>query len=142
MVSPQASRLGEFVAGSRAGILTGTTLSCGTWNVRGLTELKLHELILHMKYNNIDILCIQETWTKKAAVYVEHGFEVILSGSELEGRTFTGVGFILAPHVRRRIRSYKQINDRVAVINVSVEGGVVAIFSAYAPHNLRPLDEK
>jgi len=95
-----------------------------------------------MKYNNIDILCIQETWTKKADVYVEHGFEVILSGSELEGRTFTGVGFILAPHVRRRIRSYKQISDRVAVINVSVEGGVVAIFSAYAPHNLRPLDEK
>ena len=31
-----------------------------TWNVRGLTDLKLFELILHMKRYDIDILCIQE----------------------------------------------------------------------------------
>ena len=110
--------------------------------MRGLTELKLQELLIHMRYCDIDILCIQETWTKSAEVYEEQGFLIILSGSELHCRTFTGVGFIFSPRIRKHIHSYKQVTDRLAFVNIFLQGGVLSIFSAYAPHNQRPLDEK
>ena len=38
-----------------------TDLSIATWNVEGLTGVKLVELQWHMKRLEIDILCIQET---------------------------------------------------------------------------------
>ena len=71
-------------------------LKCGTWNIRGLTELKLFELFIHMPKYSVNILCIQETWKKESAAYREDGFMIIFSGSELEERSWAGVGFIIA----------------------------------------------
>ena len=110
--------------------------------MRGLTELKLHELILHMGTYNIDILCIQETWTKNADVYEEQGHLIVLSGGSCPGRVWSGVGFIISPRIRDKIRGYKQINDRIAYVKLKLEGGVLALFTIYAPHNLKPLGER
>jgi hypothetical protein len=74
-------------------------LKCGTWNIRGFTELKLFEIFLHMRRYSIDILGIQETWISESAVYRESGHMIILSGSDLKERSWAGVGFIIAPGV-------------------------------------------
>ena len=57
-------------------------------------------------------------------------------------REFAGVGFIIAPEARRSIISYLQCSSRIAAIKVKVEGGGVALVSAYAPPNTKPHDER
>ena len=115
---------------------------CGTWNVRGLTDLKAIELVLHMNKYNIDILCLQETRAAASIEYVVNGFVFILSGCDREERSWAGVGFIVAPWCKCRIQSYKQVSDRIASLKLKVPGGVAGVITAYAPHNMRPLDEK
>ena len=124
------------------GRFSQAVLTCGTWNVRGLTDLKLFELILHMRRYNIGILCMQETWKTKAAAYDYQGFQVILSGPDQTNRCWAGVGFIVAPWLRRRVKSYQQTSERMAQIKLAVRGGTIGIISAYAPHNLKPLAER
>jgi hypothetical protein len=113
-----------------------------SWNVRGLTDLKMFELILHMKRYDIDILCIQETHKNTVAAYEEQGHLVLLSGNGTDSRSWAGVGIIVAPRCKYWIKSYKQISDRLCSLSLKVRGGILGIVSAYAPHNLKPLDER
>ena len=113
-----------------------------SWNVRGLTDLKTFELILHMKRHDIDILCIQETHKNSITAYEEQGYLVLLSGCGSDCRSWAGVGIIMAPRCKHWIKSYKQISDRLCSLNLKIRGGVLGIFSAYAPHNLKPLAER
>ena len=85
---------------------------------------------------------MQETWINRTEVLEEKGFFMILSGSGDVERSWAGVGFIVAPWCRRRMKSYKQVNDRIAYVKLKVLGGVVGILTAYAPHNLKPLAER
>jgi hypothetical protein len=100
------------------------------------------ELILHMKRYNIEILCLQETRISDTDVYEEQGFLIILSGTGQERRSWAGVGFIVSPRMMQRIKSYKQIDDRMCSLKVKVHGGVLGIITACAPHNLKPLVER
>ena len=115
---------------------------CCSWNVRGLTDLKLIELVLHMKAYSIDILCIQETRQELVAVYEEQGYKVILSGSGCNGRSWAGVGIIVSPRYKHNIKSYKQVSDRICSVKMKVSGGIIGIICAYAPHNLKPLPDR
>eukprot|EP00959_Pyramimonas_sp_CCMP1952_P308969 6465898-Pyramimonas_sp.AAC.1 len=45
------------------------TMHSATWNVRGLTNVKTAELILHMQKINIDVLCLQEIDCKRKRLY-------------------------------------------------------------------------
>jgi exonuclease III len=125
-----------------SGISLCDALVCCSWNVRGLTDLKLFELILHMKRHDIDVLCIQETRKNDVAAFEEQGYLVLLSGSGTVDKTWAGVGIIVAPRCKHRIKSYKQISDRICSLKLKVAGGVLGVISAYAPHNLSPLDER
>ena len=84
-VSPQAPSLGHLLDDSLFETDTlQDALVCCSWNVRGLTDLKMIELILHMKRYNIDILCLQETHIVDTDSYEEQGFLVVLSGAGQE----------------------------------------------------------
>ena len=73
-------------------------LYIASWNVEGLSEVKLWKLSSSMRRNRITILCIQETRRSKTPYFhTEDRFLVILSGSSSEGREWAGVGFIVAP---------------------------------------------
>ena len=133
--------MGSFKAQS-VGPRSLEMINLGSWNVRGLTELKLFELVLHMEKYSIDILCIQETWVAKSHIYKEYGFTVILSGSWSNGRSWAGVAFIIAPWCNGRVQAHKQISDRLAYIKLRVVGGTVGIITVYAPHNMRELSER
>ena len=52
------------------------------------------------------------------------------------------VGFIVGPKLRPHIEGYCQVSSRVASLKLKCAGGRFAIFSAYAPHNMRSLDER
>ena len=71
-------------------------LKVGSWNVEGLTELKLEEIIKYIDVNSIDIFCIQETHKSNSDYYVnDKGFLIILSGGAAASREWAGVGFVV-----------------------------------------------
>lgn len=95
-----------------------------------------------MRSLRIDIVCLQETRALKAEYYTANGYRIVLSGSEEAKRSWAGIGFIIAPWCQHRVCSFLQYSDRLASIKVKEKGGEIAIICCYAPHNLRPYDER
>ena len=125
-------------------VLGSHCFGIGSWNVQGLTDVKLQELMLQMRRNRLNILCIQETRIKDTKVYEENGYLIILSGEDCQNQSWQGVGFIVAPRCKHYVKSYKQVSGRVASIKMHIGAGTgtTGILCVYAPHNLRPLDER
>ena len=97
---------------------------------------------MYMRLYNIDVLCLQETRVPQAEYYNEGGYKVILSGGDGTLRSWTGVGFVVAPWCTHRIYGFLQFSDRMASLKIKVAGGKVGIINGYAPHNLKPYDER
>ena len=111
-------------------------LRVATWNVEGLSDIKVFELTRFMERRGIHILCIQETHILQAPYYdTDNGYLVVLSGSASGPREYAGVGFIIAPSIRDSIIGFLQRSNRLACIKLRVERGRAAIISAYAPHS-------
>ena len=109
-----------------------------SWNVEGLnldSGTKLHELQTWMVKRSIGVLCMQETHITGAQYFYDNGFLVILSGAEGDGRSYAGVGFIVAPDVCSSVSGFLQKNDRLASLRLRVRGGQVCLVTAYAPTN-------
>ena len=122
---------------------TGGDLRIATWNVEGLTDAKLVQLRGIMEDRGIDILCMQETHVGKSEYIVdESGYLLIHSGREDEEREYAGVGFLVAPRLRRSIVGFCQLSSRIAYIKIRVRGGKAVVFNAYAPHGGRGHDER
>ena len=117
-----------------------------SWNVEGLrgeASTKLFELRQFMNTNGISILCLQETHLHGVHYYMEDGFTLFLSGSdESSGRSYAGVGFLVAPWAIKSIISFRGINHRLASLRVKQSGGVLTVLSAYAPHNKHTLEDR
>ena len=116
-------------------------LRIATWNIEGLTEAKLIELTWHMNSMGIDILCIQETHKSESTYEItDDGFLLILSGTAGgEDIETAGVGFLIAPHMRNSVVSFRQESSRLARAKIRVKGGKVSICSVYAPHSGKSL---
>ena len=97
-----------------------------------------------MKERSIDVLCMQETRVKHSPYYtVGAGFLVVLSGSAADGREFAGVGFIIAPWVRKSICGFfLQRSNRSAALRLRTPGGKIAIVTAYSPHSGYPFETR
>ena len=95
-----------------------------------------------MRRYGIDIICLQETWASQAEYYNNEGYKVILSGSDAIGRSWAGVGFVVSPRYVNRIHGFLQFSDRLASLKLNVAGGKVGIITGYAPHNLKPYDDR
>ena len=75
-----------------------------SWNVEGLTDLKIHEICSYMQTHGVDAICLQETRRPNSDHYVaEGGFLIVLSGTAGNAREYAGVGFIVAPWARTRV---------------------------------------
>ena len=117
-------------------------LRIASWNVEGLTEIEMFELINVMKHQRIDILSMQETHIKQSPYDVTpDGFLVPLSGSSTSDREYAGVGFLVAPWIRHAVCSFVQLSNRTAVMKIRAEGGKVAVCCVYAPHSGWPWDD-
>ena len=114
-----------------------------TWNLEGLTDIKLFEVCTYMKTHSIDILCIQETRKPKSDHYrTDDGFQVYLSGVGDGSRERAGVGFIVSPKFCRFVMGCRPLSSRISSLKVRVPGGCCQIFSVLAPHNLKPQPER
>jgi exonuclease III len=121
----------------------GNSIKICTWNVEGLTELKVHQICRYMAKHSIGICCMQETHKSMSRhFFAEGGFKVILSGRAGNDRECAGVGFIVSPQLTTSIVGFCQLSNRVASLKVRIVGGTAAVFSAYAPHNLKSLGQR
>ena len=69
----------------------------GTWNVEGLTDIKIEQLSDYMTQFPIGILCIHEVRRPESDVFVTtRGVQIILSGSSTLEKEWAGVGFVVA----------------------------------------------
>ena len=115
----------------------------GSWNLEGMTDIKLYEVCRYMKSNSIDVMCIQEVRRLHSDTFKsDAGYLVYSSGSIACKREWTGVGFIVSPKVQKHVIGFRPLTNRVAVLKLRVMGGCMAMVSAYAPHNLRPISEQ
>jgi len=93
-----------------------------------------------MREYTIGVSCIQETRSVNSDYYfTDDGFLVVLSGCTGTTHDFAGVGFIISPAVVHQVVGFCQYSSRIACLKLRVVGGVIALFSVYAPHNLKDL---
>ena len=108
-----------------------------------MTEAKLVTLQTYMQKFKVGMMCIQETHTCKSSYFVsDEGFLVILSGASGDVHDSAGVGFIVAPWLRRSVVGFCQASSRMASLKLRVQGGKAAFISAYAPHSGKRFDER
>ena len=134
--APTTSQLNIDIAELRGGTLSTRLqiFKVATQNVEGLTDSKEVELVVIMQACGIGVLCIQETHKKESCVReLCNGFLLILSGWDTNDINYAGVGFIIAPHVRRSIITYCLKSARICMLKLRTFKGKIAIFSAYAP---------
>ena len=114
-----------------------------TRNLEGLSEVKMHEITMHMECNSVDVLCIQETRRAKSDHFTTYnGYAVYLSGNSTGQREWAGVGFVIATAFVPYVMGFNPISNRIASLKFRVSGGCSVLFSVYAPHNLRPMIER
>ena len=65
---------------------------------------------------------------------MENGFVLLTSGADDGKRTFAGVGFLIAPWVRRSVYTFKAVSERLIYLKLRVYGGKATFFNVYAPH--------
>ena len=65
---------------------------------------------------DIDIFCLQETHQSQSAYHVtDAGYLLVLSGADTDEEMETaGVGFLVAPHIRRSVIGFCQKSSRMA----------------------------
>ena len=90
-----------------------------------------------MRNKKIAILCIQETHVHDDKYFMADGYLIVLSGGALSknGRSYTGVGFIVSPSAAKSVIGFRLVGERLATLKLKVKGGVLNIVSAYAPHS-------
>lgn len=118
-------------------------LILSSWNIEGLTDLKVEQIIMYMRNHSIDIICIQETRKINSDHYdTDSGYAVYLSGSSSVHREWAGVGFIVSPYFKHHIVGFNPWCNRICTLKMRVVGGTCCIFSLLAPHNLKPLADR
>ena len=92
---------------------------------------------------SIDISCLQDTHRSLSDSFIsDEDFLIILSGGSNNDREYAGVGFLIAPHIRKSILGFCQKSNRMCCLKLRISGGKVAIFSTYAPHADKPYNER
>ena len=97
-----------------------------------------------MKLYGIHILCLQET-RKPLSDFIEteEGFILILSGRvDVQEKEYAGVGFLVAPELRRSIYGFCQLSSRLACLKIRIPKGKLAILSCYSPHAGKDFEER
>ena len=79
---------------------------------------------------------MQEThYSNSFSRYLDGGFLLINSGTDSGKRSYSGVGFLVAPWLRSAVYSFAMHSDRICVLKIRVRGGKFAIINNYSPTN-------
>ena len=89
-----------------------------------------------MRSRALAIMCLQETRVPYTGTRIlDNGYILITAGEDNEQRTFAGVGFLIAPWIRKSIYSFKPTSEIICCLKIRVKGGKAVIINTYAPHN-------
>ena len=142
-VSPLAAASSEDTT-CREGDARGSFVKVGSWNVQGLTNLKLAEIYRFMEAAGVDVMCLQETRKPNSDHYVDEGSGclVILSGTSDAKSEWAGVGSVVSQRMRFRVQGCWQLDNRIASLKLRTSNGRLTICITYAPHSEKPTEEK
>ena len=99
-------------------------LKIASWNIEGYSEDKLISLQMTMIRESIDILCLQETHRLLSDYFVsDEDFLIILFGGSNTDREYAGVGFLIAPYIRKSILRFCQKSNRMSCLKLHISGG-------------------
>ena len=65
-----------------------------------------------------------------------------MSGGAEGVREYAGVGYMVAPWMRKSIVSFCQSSSRMASLKIRIEGGKMSIVTAYAPTHTYEFSER
>jgi exonuclease III len=92
---------------------------------------KSGEIVEVMSRRNIEIACIQETkWKGEKAKELGNGYKIIYVGKQTSRN---GVGVILNEEWKRKVVQVIRVKDRLIMIQLASNEGVLNIISGYAP---------
>ena len=103
--------------------------------MEGITDIKKYQLCNIMRSRALPLIRLQETWDPCSGCSDLYGGYVYINSGKDDGcRSHAGVGFLVAPGLKRSIYSCKHISDRICILKLRVPGGKLVIINAYAPH--------
>ena len=96
-----------------------------------------------MVQHKIDIMAIQETHNIHENHYTQDGFLVILASSTPSdnGRSYTGLGYIIAPQIIPLIYKFIPHNSRIAALGLRTSIRPTLLINVYAPRQVNILEE-
>src|SRR5436190_16121652 len=114
-------------------------LRVGEWNVRSLRRIgRLEDLKREMRRVNLDILGISEMKWPDDGDFWSGDYRIINAGSKTG---HTGVGVIMNKKVGCRVKTYKQVSDRIIVVMIDTKPVTRTVISVYMPTSAHGDDE-
>lgn len=111
--------------------VTADKLYILTYNVRTLSShgrlIELSEAFRNVKFDIIGLSEIRRSGTK-----VKEYEDYILCHTGHQPGKY-GVGFLLKKNHKENIESYTGITDRVAILNLNIQGNKISLIQVYAP---------
>ena len=112
---------------------TDECINVCTWNVEGLTDIKIEQICKYTRSNSTDVTFLQNTRRNNSDNFVTNsGHEVVLICSSAEGRKWAGVGCIIAPGFRKAAIGFRPDGGRMASLRVTTATGPIAFIVVYA----------
>ena len=103
---------------------------------------KLEQLKSIMWKHGLAVLCLQEVHVGGSPYFFSDDFLVIYSGGPVDKRECAGVGFIVAPWVRKGVVGFVQESNRLASLRLRIAGGNLCLVSAYAPQSGYAMEDR
>uniref|UniRef100_A0A8D8V3E1 Craniofacial development protein 2 n=1 Tax=Cacopsylla melanoneura TaxID=428564 RepID=A0A8D8V3E1_9HEMI len=121
--------------GQRVLRISGLALKIATWNVRSMVaDGKLENTLKEMRRMKINILGVSDTQWRTAGSFVENSGEYKIYHSSIDVTTHRyGVAIIIEKEVEKCVTGFVPLSDRVMMLNIASENGVIHIIQVYAP---------
>ena len=122
----------------------GQPIKMATLNVSTLWKPTMHNQIEdYMAQRGVSLLCMQETKVSHTTQYVVGDLLYVVHGHGTDAFEHAGVGMVFRKDLRRHITGFELGNDgRILMVGLDLAPRRLTVISAYAPHSLRPEEER
>ena len=113
-------------------------LRIGAWNVRTLLQAgKLENLKEEMRRNKVDVMGISEVRWEQSVELMSDEFRMFYSSGDAKGNH--GVGVVLGPRARDKVKSVRYVYNRVIVVRLQGKKVNLVIVQTYMPNSGVPM---
>ena len=105
----------------------------GNWNVQSVNN-KLNEVLRELERYKIDIAVLSETKKKGKGTEEKEKFLHFYSGVPKDARAKSGVSIVIRKSLKKCIKSWEQVNDRIIHMNLEIKGHEIVVVGVYAPN--------